>query len=335
MLLWLQLLLCLVLIGAAGFQLSRYADAIAEKSGLSRSWIGLALLATVTSLPELATGVSSVTAAETPDIAVGDIFGSCVFNLLLLVLLDFLYRSEPVYTRARHGHLVSAGFGTVLLGFAGFNLVIYQGGMGPQLGHVGLYAPFLVLLYLLTARTMFRYEREQVDKQAETEPTYPGVTLRQAVMRFTMAAAVVVLAGIWLPFIGVAVAEQMGWTESFVGTLLVAAVTSAPEIAVTAAAVRLGAIDLAIADVLGSNLFNMMILSVDDAFYLSGPLFAHVSPSHVASAFSAMMMSGMATVGLTLRPKSRVLRTVSWVSLFMMAVYLLNTLFPYLYLHGR
>jgi cation:H+ antiporter len=334
MLLWLQLLLCLVLIGAAGFQLSRYADAIAEKSGLSRSWIGLALLATVTSLPELATGVSSVTAAAAPDIAVGDIFGSCVFNLLLLVLLDFMYRKEPVYTRARHGHLVSAGFGTVLLGFAGFNLVIYAGAMGPRIGHVGLYAPVLVLLYLLTARTLFRYEREQVDKAAETEPTYPGLTLRMAITGFAAAAAVVVLAGIWLPFIGVQVAAQMGWTESFVGTLLVAIVTSAPEIAVTAAAVRLGAIDLAIADILGSNLFNMMILAFDDVLYLPGPLFAHVSPSHVASAFSAMMMSGMATVGLTLRPKSRVLRSVSWISLFMLAVYLLNTLFPYLYLHG-
>jgi cation:H+ antiporter len=103
---------------------------------------------------------------------------------------------------------------------------------------------------------------------------------------------------------------------------------------VTAAAVRLGAIDLAIADILGSNLFNMMVLALDDVLYLPGPLFAHVSPSHVASAFSAMMMSGMATVGLTLRPKSRVLRSVSWISLFMLAVYLLNTLFPYLYLHG-
>jgi cation:H+ antiporter len=335
MLLWLQLLLCLALIGAAGFQLSRYADAIAEKSGLSRSWVGLAMLATVTSLPELATGISSVTAAAAPDIAVGDIFGSCVFNLLLLVLLDFLYRTEPVYTRARQGHLVSAGFGTVLLGFAGFNLVIYQGAMGPQLGHVGLYAPFLLLLYLLAARALFRYEREQVGKQLETEPTYPGLTLAQAVTGFAVAAIVVVLGGIWLPFLGVEVAARMGWTESFVGTLLVAAITSAPEIAVTAAAVRLGAVDLAIADVLGSNLFNMTVLAFDDAFYLPGPLFAHVSPSHVASAFSAMMMSGMATVGLTLRPKSRVLRTVSWVSLFMMAVYLLNTLFPYLYLHGR
>ena len=278
--------------------------------------------------------MSSVTAAGAPDIAVGDIFGSCVFNLLLLVLLDFMYRTEPVYTRARHGHLVSAGFGTVLLGFAGFNLVIYGGAMAPQLWHMGLYAPLLILLYLLTARTLFRYEREQVDKAAETGPTYPELTLRQAIAGFTVAAVVVVLAGIWLPFIGVEVAERMGWTESFVGTLLIAVVTSAPEIAVTAAAVRLGAIDLAIADILGSNLFNMMVLALDDVLYLPGPLFAHVSPSHVASAFSAMMMSGMATVGLTLRPKSRVLRSVSWISLFMLAVYLLNTLFPYLYLHG-
>lgn len=334
MLLWLQLALCLVLIGAAGFRLSHYADAIAEKSGLSRSWAGLALLATVTSLPELATGVSSVTVAAAPDIAVGDLFGSCVFNLLLLVVLDFLYRGESVYTRARQGHIVSAGFGTVLLGFAGFNLVVYQGAMGPSLGHVGLYAPALVLLYLLAARTLFRYEREQV-QQLEAQQAYTRLTLAQAAAGFGAVAVVVVLAGVWLPFVGTELAARMGWTESFVGTLLVAAVTSAPEVVVTIAAVRLGAVDLAVANVLGSNLFNMVVLGLDDFLYSRGPLLADVSSSHVASALSAIMMSGLVMVGLALRPKSRVLRTVSWVSVFILAVYLLNTLFPYLYLHGR
>ncbi|HVY64783.1 MAG TPA: sodium:calcium antiporter [Gammaproteobacteria bacterium] len=334
MLLWLQLLLCLVLIGTAGFHLSRFADAIAEKSGLTASWVGLTLLATVTSLPELATGLSSVTAAAAPDIAVGDLLGSCVFNLLLLVALDFLYRRGSFYTRARQGHIVSAGFGTVLLGFAGFNLVIYQGAMGPRIGHVGLYAPLLILLYLLAARALFRYEREQVTRQLDTEPTYPNLTLARAAAGFAAAAVVVVLTGIWLPFLGVEIAMRMGWSESFVGTLLVAAVTSAPEVAVTIAALRLGALDLAIANVLGSNLLNVALLGVDDFFYAQGPLLERIAPAHAASAFSAMMMSGMVTVGLTLRPKSRVLRTVSWISLFLMAVYLLNTLFPYLYLHG-
>jgi cation:H+ antiporter len=334
MTLWLQLAGSLIVIGVAGSLLSRYGDAIAEKARLSRSWVGLALLATVTSLPELATGVSAVTVAAVPDIAVGDVLGSCLFNLLLLVGLDYLYRQESVYTRAHQGHVLSAAFGTLLIGFAGFNLILYRESAPPVLAHVGLYSPILVLLYALAARTLFRYEREQVSRYIEQAPTYPALTLEQAVGRFVAAGVVVVAAGIWLPFLGEEIAVRMGWTESFVGTLLVAAVTSTPELVVTVAAVRLGAIDLAIGNLLGSNLFNIVVLAVDDVFYASGPLLADVSIAHASTAFSAMMMSGLVTVGLTLRLKSRVLRTVSWVSVFLLAVYLLNVLYSYLYLHG-
>jgi len=89
---WFSLLACLVVIGMAGVRLARYGDIIAEKSGLSRGWVGMILLASVTSLPELATGLSAVTVANVPDIAVGNILGACVFNLGFIVVLDFLYR---------------------------------------------------------------------------------------------------------------------------------------------------------------------------------------------------------------------------------------------------
>ena len=102
---------------------------------------------------------------------------------------------------------------------------------------------------------------------------------------------------------------------------------------VTVAALRMGAVDLAIGKLFGSNLFNIAILAIDDLAYLPGPLLADVSLSHASSAFSAMMMSGLAVVGLVLRPASRVLRTVSWVSLLLLVIYLLNTLFLYLYGH--
>ena len=327
---WLQLGGCLLVIGFAGFQLSRYADAIAEKAGLSRSWVGLALIAVVTSLPELATGVSSVTAARVPDIAVGDVLGSCVFNMLILVVLDFLYRREPVYTRARQGHIVSAGFGTAIIGFAGFSLLFYHDTTALAFGHVGLYSPLIVLLYAFAVRALFRYEREQVSKFVEEEAAHPDLTLKGAIFGYAVAGLIVVMAGIWLPFIGNDLAREMGWTQSFVGTLLIATVTSTPEVVVTVAALRFGAVDLAIGGLLGSNLFNIVILSVDDVFYTAGPLFAGVSNVHAASAFSAMMMNGVATVGLMLRPKPRVFRAVSWVSLFLIAVFLLNMLFLYL-----
>ncbi|MBZ0069546.1 MAG: sodium:calcium antiporter [Thiobacillus sp.] len=329
---WLSLFASLAVIGFAGVRLSRYGDIIAEKSGISRGWVGLIMLATVTSLPELATGVSSVTAANVPDIAVGDIMGSCVFNLLIIVVLDFLYRKESVYTRARQGHVLSAGYGIALIGFAGFNLLLYRTGTFPSLGHVGLYTPVILLLYLLAMRSLYRYEHAKVSEYVEDRvELHPDMSLKQAVRGYAMAAVVVVAAGIWLPFIAKDLAEVMGWGQSFVGTLFVAAVTSAPEVVVTVAALRLGAVDMAIGNLFGSNLFNIAILAVDDLFYLQGPLLADVSITHATSAFSAMMMSGLAVVGLVIRPVSRVLRSVSWISLLLFVIYLLNTLFLYLY----
>ena len=89
---WLQFAGCLAVILVAGTFLSRYGDAIAIKSGLGRTWIGLILLATVTSLPELFSGISAVTLAKAPNIAVGSLMGSNVFNLVLLFILDMIYR---------------------------------------------------------------------------------------------------------------------------------------------------------------------------------------------------------------------------------------------------
>lgn len=329
---WLQFTLCLVAIGVAGYRLSLYGDMIAEKLQLSRTWIGVVMVASVTSLPELVTGVSSVSVAQTPDIATGDVFGSCVFNLVLIVILDFLHRQESVYTRAHAGHSLSAGFGVILIGFMGMNLLLARQGMVPAIGHVGLYTPAILLLYALAMRTVFLYEQvRELPSTDVADRRYRQYTLRQAVIGYGLAALVVVAAGIWLPLVGKAIAQQMGWGEGFVGTLFVAAVTSLPEAAVSVAAVRLGTLDMALGNLFGSNLFNMAILAVDDLFYLPGPLLSGVSPSHAVSALSAMMMSGIAIVGLFYRPKKRLFKTVGWASLFLLSVYLFNSFALYLY----
>lgn len=331
---WLSLLASLAVIGVAGVRLSRYGDIIAEKSGMSRGWVGLILLASVTSLPELVTGVSAVTVAGVPDIAVGNIFGACVFNLGFIVVLDFLCRKESIYTRVRQGNVLAAGYGVALIGFAGFNLLLYRDAAIPALGHVGLYSPIILLLYFLAMRSLYRHEKTQVaDAVEERADAHPQMSLTQAVRGYVVAALAVVAAGIWLPYVAADLADAMGWKQSFVGTLFVAAVTTTPEIVVTVSALRMGAVDLAIGNLLGSNLFNVAILAVDDFAYAPGPLFADVSISHAASAFSAMMMSGLAIVGLVTRPTSQVLRSVSWISLLLLAVYLLNSLFLYLYGH--
>lgn len=329
---WLQFAACAALLTVAGAKLSRNGDILADKTGVSGSWVGLVLLASVTSLPELVTGVSAVAAANAPNIAVGDVLGSCVFNLTILAVVDFLHREESVYRRASQGHILSAGFGVVLVGFAGLNVLLAQKGVVLSVGHVGVYSPLFILLYLVAIRATFDYEREQVeDHAAAAASRYPDVTLRQAAIRYALAALVVLAAGSWLPFVGVRLAEAMEWHKTFVGTLFVAAATSLPELVVTISAVRIGAVDMAIANLLGSNLFNIAILAVDDVAYLAGPLLSHVSPMHAVSAASATAMTGMVVVALVYRPRARVFRTIGWASLGLLTVYLLNTYFLYLY----
>jgi cation:H+ antiporter len=330
---WMQFAACALLVGLAGPVLSRCGDVIANKTGLSGSWIGIILLATVTSLPELITGVTAVTVAQVPNIAVGDVLGSCVFNLAILVILDFLHRGESVYQRAHQGHILSAGFGIVLIGFVGLNLLISNQGLAYAIGHMGLYTPIILALYALSVRSVFTYERREREQFAEkTADRYPEMNLRTATMRFATASAVVVGAGVWLPFVGADLADAMQWNRSFMGTLFVAGVTSLPEVVVTIAALRIGALDMAIANLLGSNLFNILILAVDDMLYVEGPLLAKVAPAHAVSSASAVIMTGIVVVGLLYRPAARLFRTVGWVSFGLFIVYLLNTYV--LYLHG-
>jgi len=246
-------------------------DIIAEKTGLGRTWIGVILLATVTSLPELATGVSAVTLAKAPDLAVGDALGSCVFNLMIVTLLDFLQREESVFTRASQGHILSAGFGVILIGLVGFSLSLQRTWPGLSIGHIGLSTPIILMLYAVAMRTVFRYERRQrAAAVEEAVEQYGHVAFRRAVVGYSASALVVAATGTLLPFIGERLAAVMGWQQTFVGTLFLAFATSVPEAVVTIAAVRLGALDLAVSNLLGSNLFDIAIIAIDDVCFLPG-----------------------------------------------------------------
>lgn len=329
---WFEFALCAIAIGLAGPFLTQYGDVIARLTGLSRSWIGLVLLATATSLPELFTGVSSVAIARVPDIAVGDALGSCVFNLMMLVLLDELSRDEPLYRRVDQGHVLTAGFGIVLIGTVGAIILIGRGPLSVAVFHISIYTPLLALLYLVAMRAAFEFER-RTPPPPRMIPAELDCTLSGALLRYAAAATVIVAAGTWLPFAGAQIADEMGWQTSFVGTLLIAAATSVPELVVTISALRLKAVDMAIGNLLGSNLFDVLVLAIDDLAYRDGPLLSSVSPVHAISAFAAVVMSGIFIIATLYKPETRIRGTVGWVSIALLAVYLFSAYAAYLHGH--
>lgn len=321
---WLQFAACMLLILAAGVRLTRYGDIIAEKTGMGRTWIGVVLMASVTSLPELITGVSSVTIAGVPDIAVGDVLGSCVFNLMIIALLDPLYRPGAVLSRAEQGHILAAGFGVVALAVPAAAIFLAKSGVTLSIFWIGAYSPVLILLYLAGMRVIFRYEKRKMALERKAVLAYESVSARQAYTGFAVSALVIVGAAVWLPFIGDRLAVETGWGRTFVGMLFIAFATSLPEVVTSIAAVRIGAVDLAIGGLLGSNLFNLGILAVDDLLFSAGPILAHVSSSHMLPALSAILMSGIAILALFYKPEPRRVLGLSWLAATLFAIYSLN-----------
>ncbi len=323
MLLWLAFIICTSAIVYAGTRLSRYGDIIAEKTGLGRTWIGVVLMATVTSLPELVTGISSVTYAGVPDIAVGDALGSCVFNMLILAILDAVYRPTPISAKAHQGHILSAGFGILLLGAV--SLSIFFANHAFPLGWIGTYSLMFIVIYFFAMRMVYYYEKKQIalfiDKAIELQ--YGDIPTRTAVFHYAINAVIVIIAAMFLPKIGEGIAETTGLGQSFVGNIFIAISTSLPEVVVSLAAVKMGAVDLAIGNLFGSNIFNILILGIDDVLYVKGPLLSFVNQNHAISALSTIMMTAIAIIGLTYRAEKKPI-PLAWDSVGIVVVYLIN-----------
>jgi cation:H+ antiporter len=295
-----QYLLCMVAIVFAGIRLARYGDLIGEKTGIAKGFIGLTMLAGVTSLPELAIGISSVTVHQLPEIAVGDIMGSCLFNLAILAGLDFFSKGQRLVSRVQQSHMLPAACGIILLSLA----CASQLRPVPAIGWISAASIALFGIYMLSMKLAFKLGVDPVEA-GEQEKESDDMPLRQAVLLYAVHAAIVLVAGVWMPAIAGEIAAQTGLHQGFVGTTFVALSTSLPEVVITYGAVRINSFDMAVGNVLGSNLFNMMVLAIDDFAFLRGPIFDLISQSHAITALGAILMTAIFIADLAVRSTNK------------------------------
>lgn len=310
---WLILAGSAVVIVYAGTKLSRYGDDIADLTGLGRLWIGVLLMAAATSLPELLTTVSAAW-IDAPDLAAGDLLGAGMANMLTMGLIDQLHRGKRVWQQAAFEHALVAGLAMILTSLVAF-FILY----GPEVEHggIGWVSLLLPTLYVLGMRVVYRQElvkrreREQelvVEARAEEEPQRLSrrAALKRAGMKFAVAALALLLAAPLLASSADQVAKQTGVSESFIGTSLVAITTSLPELITSLAAVRLGAFDLAVGNLFGSNAFNMAAFVFVDLAYRQGPLFGDLDGAHALTALWSIVLMSTALMGIIYRVEKRV-----------------------------
>ena len=323
-LLWVQLAVAALIILGFASQLAKTADIIAFKTGLGRSFIGVVLLATATSLPELGTGISSIVLVGAPDLALGDAFGSNIFNLLIIGLLDILWREGPILRSIGPAASTVGVLGVLLIAIAAIAIVFHS---ATNFASTWLISPVSIVLFLVFILALLAiYKSEQGSEHGESEIDYSDSSMLKTCLIYLVSAAAVVGAAVWLADLGDQITEIMGWDASFVGTQFLALSTSLPELAASIAALRLRAPELAITNLLGSNLFNMgFVLFFDDVSYVDGSLWKSVSSIHVFTALMAILMTMVVLIPMVNRTSLSLGRVVTLEAVLLLMLYIITS----------
>ncbi|MDD4859354.1 MAG: hypothetical protein PHR56_04030 [Dehalococcoidales bacterium] len=327
---WIKLLICIIAILITGRLVAGYADIIARRTGLGRVWIGLILTSLVTSLPEVFNAISAVTIVHAPDLTIGNLLGANTFNLANIAFLDIVGRQGCILLGSSRSHQKTALFSLLIVAIAVAGIYTSRHFSLPVLGWIGWYTPVILAIYLLSARTIFVAERRELHElshvEAELEPRQKSG--RIIYLNFALSSLVIIGAGIWLALIGEEIADITGWNRSFVGSLFLAFSTTMPEITVSFTAIRIGADDLAISNMIGSNLFNITIITIGELLYFKGPILADVSPSHLITGFTVIALNLLLIAGLRY-PPHRESHRLNWWNTTMLILFFISALYRF------
>lgn len=295
-------LICAIIILISGTKLAKYGDILAEMLGWGKMFMGIILMASVTSVPELMSGISSVIIIDAPDLAVGDIVGSCAFNILIISIMDLFYNpKKPLTSVAQPGHVMVAALSIVMLSFVA--LAIIMPGVYGSIGWIGGSSLVFLTLYFISIRVLYKYEKKNRlhDRHISTE----NYTKKKVIQKYIKNALIVMLAAMVLPYFGEHLAAASNLGQSFFGTLFIASSTSLPEIVVSVAAIRMGTIDLAIGNIFGSNIFNIGILALDDILYFKGPILMNTSPNHIVPILGTIIITAIGITGIVFKTERK------------------------------
>ena len=323
-------LLTALVVVLTGIRLSIYGDALGDRTGLGSGLVGLIFLAAVTSLPELVVSLTSViqntNLHQGADLAVGNMLGSNVFNLLILALMALL---APRYFKPKNlkqSHTAEILYGLILLIL--FAIAFWGAGKLPLVPW--LQCSILTLLLPIAYAFILRREhRQQKAIETEEKPTEEQTLAHLSPLHFysvlSLLCGLIIGGGIVLSLLGSRMAlpaEQGGFglEASLIGTLFLAVSTSLPELVISFTSIRLGFLDMAVGNVLGSNMFNLLIIFVSDLAMRKTDLLQNVSSKHGVSVGLILLLTLLS--GLLLHTKTK--KKTLTIATIMVAAYVVS-----------
>lgn len=312
-----------LVIVAAGSRLAGLADELADRTGMGEALFGVLLLAGITSLPDLAATLSAAIDAR-PDLAMSNVMGSMAVNLAFLGIADIVYRKANLeHAAASPVNLMLAGLLIVLLTLPLLAIVTpwtIEWNVHPV-------TFVIVVAYLFGLHLVHRTQAKPMWFPRLTRQTVPDVPPRQYYdslmttwLGFIVLSVLTCVAGWILMEAAKVIADQTGLSDTLVGGLLTALVTSAPELVTTIAAIRYGALTLAVSNIFGTNCFNMLVVAAADAAYPYGSIYHDMAPVQMTWGLVSILMTGILLLGMVRRETYGIGR-IGFESALILAVY--------------
>lgn len=257
---------------------SEYVDLLDKKTRLSGAFIGGVMLSAVTSLPELFTSISATAFLDKPGLCIGNILGSNLFNITVLtiaVLAAFKPFSEAVISKS---HLVVTGFVFLIYGVIMLNML---GILNFSFFSINITSVIIVGLYIWGVKNMSSENEDGSGTEEKAPEADSGLTVKQIVIRFVAVSIGIVALSIIITYVTDSIATRLNLGAGLAGALFLGVATSLPELASTIALFRIRNYNIAIGNIVGSNLFNFIILSISDILYIGNGVYDFSDPKTI------------------------------------------------------
>ena len=278
-----------------------YVDWIDKKTSLSGAFIGGIMLSAVTSLPELFTSISSTLLLNEPGLCIGNILGSDLFNLLVLAVLVILYSRSFSKVSTATGHQIVLL--TVIAGYAAIVLNML-GVLNFDLFTVNITSILLIICYVVSVKFLSGEESDSSD-DGDNIP----LTLTQILVRFVLVSVGIVVLSILISKTTDIISDRLNLGKGLAGALFMGIATSLPELSSTISLFRKKSYDIAVGNIVGSNIFNLIILSVCDILYTGTGLYDFSDPKTANLLIFGAIAMPLALI--TLRFKNRTVQVIS------------------------
>ncbi len=287
------------------------ASSIAVKYNISQMIIGLTIVSFGTSLPELLVNVTASINGN-PGLAIGNIFGSNIANILLILGISAMIRPLPITKNIYFSEIPFSLVATLLVGFLA-NAALFSDVRSLTLSRVdGIILLMFFVLFMGYIYVVFKSDHALYEQKQDEDKDQ--MTMKKSLIYVIIGLVALYFGGEWVVNGAIVIAEKYGLSETFIGLTVVAVGTSLPELFTSAVAAYKNNTDIAVGNVVGSNIFNLLwILGVSAVIR---PL-----PFDVASNADIMMIIFASALLIFAVAVGKGARIVKWEGFLFVAVY--------------